>query len=302
MASVKCPDCGVDCTNVKDGVYHCVYCGAHFEDPALAAPVAAPAAPVAAASTHSASEDVYENNRNGVVEIRTDNSAASGFIISTNGFVLTNAHAVLGVNNCVEKNIYVKVGEKYVRAHVIAMGDTNSSNPNSADLALLATEGLPAEAISVHLASSSTVKIGQNVYYIGNSKGEGICMTAGIVSDNNRKVAERYFIMTDAATNPGNSGGPLFNAEGKVIGVHVSARVEAVGMKYAIPMDTACTFLNFVEDKLQLKHNTIADYPPESLASKEFLSTLTLIASGITLFVENFKFIKNIVDTIKGRR
>ena len=192
MAATKCPECGVDCTNLKDGVYYCVYCGAKFDDPALAA--SAPAAGSSAAPApvaRSSSEDVYENNRNGVVEIRTDTSAASGFIISTNGFVLTNAHAVIGPNNSVEKNIYVKVGEKYVRAHVIAMGDTNSSNPNSADLALLATEGLPSEAISVHLASSSTVKIGQNVYYIGNSKGEGICMTAGIVSDNNRKVAER---------------------------------------------------------------------------------------------------------------
>ena len=301
MAAIKCPECGVDCTESKDGVYHCVYCGAYFEASDLIAPApsaAAPAAP-AAPSTHSVSEDIYENNRNGVVEIRTDSGAASGFIISTTGFVLTNAHAVRGNNNNVESNIFVKVGDKRVRAHVIAIGDTNSSNPNSADLALLATEGLPTDATSVQLGSSSTVKIGQNVFYIGNSKGEGICMTGGIVSDNNRKVGQRYFIMTDAATNPGNSGGPLFNAEGKVIGVHVSARVEAVGMKYAIPMDTALTFLNFVEDKLSIKKNSIADYPPENYASKEFLSTLSLIASGINLIVENISFIRNIINHFK---
>ena len=265
---MNCPECGVSCSPQKNGKYHCVYCGAYFEDPNLNAPAAAPAAP-APAPTHSASEDIYENNKNGVVEIRTDTGAASGFIISKDGLVLTNAHAVLGGDGRIEDNIFVKIGDKYIRSHVIAIGDTDSNNPKSADLCLLATESLPANATSVQLGSSSSVKIGQNVFYIGNSKGEGICMTGGIVSDNWRKVNERYYLMTDAATNPGNSGGPLFNMEGKVVGVHVSARTEAVGMKYAIPIDTACCFLNFVEDKLKVRHGTLADNPPEEVTKKE---------------------------------
>lgn len=250
------------------------------------------------------SEDVYATNCNGVVEILTDCGRASGLIISKKGFVLTNAHAVLDTAGGVAQNIYVKHNGELVRSQLIAIGNTDSNDQNNVDLALLKMETVPSTAISLRLGLSNTSRIGQHVYYIGNSKGEGLCMTAGIISDNNRKVGERFFIMTDAATNPGNSGGPLFNDDGEVIGVHVSARNEADGMKYAIPVNTARLFLNTIEDQLGIPHDTIADNcVAADDVSTESVSAgviLTLVLSGITLLVKNIEFIKEIVDTISG--
>lgn len=261
----------------------------------------AAAAPVAVA-TEMSSEDIYSTNCKGVVEIVTDSGLASGFIISKRGLVLTNAHAVIDENGAPCEKIYVKHGSDCIRAHLIAIGNTDSSDSTNVDLALLKMESVPASAVALKIARSASVRIGQHVYYIGNSKGEGLCMTAGIVSDNNRKVQERYFIMTDAATNPGNSGGPLFNDDGKVIGVHVSARLEAVGMKYAIPADTARLFLNTVEDQLKLPHDTLADNLEKESAAVESVSAgviLTLVLSGISLIVKNIEYIKEIFDTVK---
>jgi S1-C subfamily serine protease len=248
-------------------------------------------------------EDIYEKTGAGVVEIHTEAGCASGFVISKKGFVLTNAHAVIDSSGKPCSNIYVKHGEDTVPARLIAIGNTDNYDADNVDLALLAMEYTPDNAIALTLGESSRVKIGQRVYYIGNSKGEGLCMTAGIVSDNSRKLAERYFIMTDAATNPGNSGGPLFNASGEVIGVHVSARIEADGMKYAIPVDTARVFLNTVEDQLDLPHDSLADCAvPSQKESMESLGIgviLTLALSGISLLIENIDFVKEIFDAVR---
>lgn len=316
-----CPICGCSVKKKRDGSFFCAGGGHVFDSEeelnprakaqksAAAAPAAAPAAPAAStapASTGMGAEEIYAQNCNGVVEVLTEISCASGFIISKKGLVLTNAHAVLNDNNQVCSRVAVKYGSKVIPAHVIALGDTDNNNPNNVDLALLVMESVPADAVALKLGSSSKMKIGQHVYYIGNSKGEGLCMTAGIISDVNRQRGRRYFLMTDAATNPGNSGGPLFNDNGAVIGVHVSARTEAVGMKYSIPMDTARLFLNTVEDKLQVPHNTLADkiagVKASGVATESLTAglTLTLVLSGISLLVKNIEFIKEIVDSIRG--
>ena len=248
------------------------------------------------------SEDIYSYNCNGVVEIITDFGRASGLIISKKGFVLTNAHAVLNMNEEIAEDIYVKFKDEVIRAYPVAIGNTDSNDPNSVDLALLVMESVPALARSLKLGRSDTARIGQHVYYIGNSKGEGLCMTAGIISDNNRKVGERTFIMTDAATNPGNSGGPLFNDDGYVIGVHVSARNEAVGMKYAIPVNTARLFLNVIEDQLEIQRDVIADNlvpMEESETSNESLSAtaiITLVLSGIAVLTKGLDFAKQLLE------
>ena len=267
----------------------------------------APSAPVSTESTavtnEMSSEDIYSHNCNGVVEIITDCGRASGLIISKKGFVLTNAHAVLDPTGNVSANVFVKQGEETIRTKVIAIGNTDSNDPHNVDLALLKMERVPELATSLKLGRSDTVRIGQHIYYIGNSKGEGLCMTAGIVSDNNRKVGERWFIMTDAATNPGNSGGPLFDDDGEVIGVHVSARNEAVGMKYAIPVNTARAFLNTIEDRLEIPRDTIADnlvdIPETSNESMTVGAVLALVLSGIAVLVKGLEFAKEIADLVE---
>ena len=257
-----------------------------------------------ASVTHEiSSEDIYSRNCNGVVEIITDGGRASGLIISAKGFALTNAHAVLDTEGNVSQNIYVKHGSEAIKAQVIAIGNTDSNDPHTVDLALLKMERVPERAVSLTLGRSDTARIGQHIYYIGNSKGEGLCMTAGIISDNNRTVGARSFIMTDAATNPGNSGGPLFNDDGEVIGIHVSARNDAVGMKYAIPVNTAKVFLNTVEDRLNVPRNSIADniirIPETSNESLTVGAILTLVLSGIAVLVKGLEFAKEIADIVE---
>ena len=257
----------------------------------------------ASVTVEMSSEDIYSRNCNGVVEIITDCGRASGLIISKKGFVLTNAHAVLDPSGNVSANVFVKHREETIRTRVIAIGNTDSNDPHNVDLALLKMERVPDSAVSLKLGRSDTVRIGQHIYYIGNSKGEGLCMTAGIVSDNNRTVGARDFIMTDAATNPGNSGGPLFNDDGDVIGVHVSARNDAVGMKYAIPVNTARAFLNTVEDRLEVPRNSIADdavsIPETSNESLTVGAILTLVLSGIAVLVKGLEFAKDIADIME---
>ena len=95
----------------------------------------------------------------------------------------------------------------------------------------------------------------------------------------------------------------MFNSAGEVIGVHVSARTEAVGMKYAIPVDTARLFLHTVEDQLGMPHDTLADHTVATQAALESVSAgviLTLVLSGISLIVKNIEFIKEIFDTVGG--
>ena len=257
----------------------------------------------ASVSVETSSEDIYANNCNGVVEIVTDCGRASGLIISKKGLVLTNAHAVLDQSGGIAENIYVKINGNAIRSQLIAIGNTDSNDANNVDLALLKIERVPQEAVSLCLGRSSNARIGQHIYYIGNSKGEGLCMTAGIISDNNRKVGQRAFIMTDAATNPGNSGGPLFNDDGMVIGIHVSARVEADGMKYAIPVNTARAFLNTIEDKLEIPRDTIADnlvtIPETTNESLTVGAILTLVLSGIAVLVKGLEFAKEIADIVE---
>lgn len=303
-----CVNCGASCQPNAEGLYRCAYCGTEFtqadivEKPKPSANTQTQSVSVQSAVLERSAEDIYALNESGVVEIITDCGRASGFIISKKGLVMTNAHAILDDKQQICTNIFVKHGDQMIRSHVIAVGDTNGQNAESVDLALLAMESMPEHATNLHLGNSANVRIGQHVYYIGNSKGEGLCMTAGIVSDNRRKVENRYYIMTDAATNPGNSGGPLFNEDGNVIGVHVSARVQADGMKYAIPVDSARAFLNFVEDQLKVPHDSLAEDALRPLTSTEAATgvIVTLVLTGITVLISNIEFIRDIIEAVNG--
>lgn len=306
----NCIACSALCNMKSDGFYHCDFCGRVFS------PSEIPAKRTGGRSSREmdisiytkesmdleySAEDIYAYNCNGVVEIQTEAGRASGLIISRKGFVLTNAHAILNNEDKVCSKIYVKFHEELIPSKVVALGDTNGENPDSVDLALLVMERVPEEARNLRLGCSSKVRIGQHVYYIGNSKGEGLCMTAGIVSDNCRKSQARTYIMTDAATNPGNSGGPLFNEDGEVIGVHVSARVQAVGMKYAIPIDTAKAFLNLIEKKMGIPMNSFADDVKADEASCESTAAIvTLVLAGVTLLVSNIEYVMDIISAVRG--
>ncbi len=154
----------------------------------------------------------------------------SGFIMSSDGYIITNNHVV---RKAEEIEVILEGGKKYTAKIV-------GTDPVT-DLALLKIDPqgpLPA----VEMGDSSALAIGDSVFAIGNPFGLGHTVTAGIVSAKGRALGiGRYdnFIQTDAAINPGNSGGPLFDYEGKVVGVNTAVMARGQGLGFAIPINMA---------------------------------------------------------------
>ena len=169
-------------------------------------------------------------------------SLGSGFILSEDGYVVTNHHVVKDADE-----IIVKLSDRReLEAKVIG------SDPRS-DIALLKIQAsdLPA----VRLGSANDLKVGQWVLAIGSPFGFDHSVTSGIVSAKGRNLPnENYvpFIQTDVAINPGNSGGPLFNLDGQVVGINsqIYSRTGGfMGLSFAIPVEVAMDVID------QLKNN-----------------------------------------------
>ena len=154
----------------------------------------------------------------------------SGFILSSDGMVMTNAHVVDGADEV----IVTLTDKREFKARI--MGADKRS-----DIALLKIEatGLPA----VKVGDVSRLKVGEWVMAIGSPFGLDNTVTAGIVSAKQRDTGDYLpFIQTDVAINPGNSGGPLINMRGEVVGVNsqiYSRSGGSMGISFAIPMDEA---------------------------------------------------------------
>ena len=159
-------------------------------------------------------------------------SLGSGFIISPDGYVLTNAHVVDSADE-----ILVKLTDKREFKAKVIGADKRT------DVALIKIEasGLP----SVKLGDPAKLRVGEWVVAIGSPFGFESSVTAGIVSAKGRSLPqENYvpFIQTDVAINPGNSGGPLFNMKGEVVGINsqIYSRTGGyMGLAFAIPIDVA---------------------------------------------------------------
>lgn len=235
---MECPVCGA---KINPGDKLCRHCG-NDELPN----VQTLSAQKDLSANGMSGEDIFSDSIRGVLEIEshTQNavSLGSGLLVSGNGYALTNAHVVTesGKKNT---NIKAKLCGESIEAELVELGDNNSGHGNGIDLALLKLKRVPASARCLKFGNSGNVKNGETVYVIGNSKGEGTCITRGIVSDKLRKVGGRNLIMTDCAVNPGNSGGPMFNDQSEVIGVVVSGYVNAEGMNFAIPSNSVKEFL-----------------------------------------------------------
>lgn len=186
-------------------------------------------------------EEVYAQCIDSVMEVRAYNGrtvvSGSGFALG-GGYAVTNAHVVVK-DGTPARRLEVYICGKTCTAEIAALG---IGSIDGDDLALLRIKGAPASVKPVRFADFSTVKNGQRLFVIGNSLGGGTCITAGIVSDRLRTVEGKQRLMTDCAVNHGNSGGPVFNAAGEVVGAVVAVTTSAEGMNYAIPADRVRAF------------------------------------------------------------
>ncbi|QXZ09478.1 Do family serine endopeptidase [Comamonas sp. Y33R10-2] len=156
----------------------------------------------------------------------------SGFIVSSDGVILTNAHVVHGA-----KEVTVKLNDRREYSAKVLGADTKT------DVAVLKIEasGLPV----VKLGQTSQLRVGDWVLAIGSPFGFENSVTAGVVSAKGRSLPDDSFVpflQTDVAINPGNSGGPLFNAQGEVVGINSQIYTRSggyQGVAFAIPIELA---------------------------------------------------------------
>lgn len=181
--------------------------------------------------------EIYERDAAGVAFVQAGPSSGSGFVIDDEGHILTNAHVVQGADE-----ITVEVGEDGEQRKAKLVG----ADPSS-DVALLDVDEND-DLTALELGDSSKAEVGDPVVAIGNPFGLDRTVTTGIVSAKQRQIqAPNGFsisdvIQTDAAVNPGNSGGPLLDGEGRVIGINsqiASSSGANDGVAFAVPIATA---------------------------------------------------------------
>ncbi|MDO4872284.1 MAG: trypsin-like peptidase domain-containing protein [bacterium] len=205
-------------------------------------------------------------------------TAGTGVIATADGYIITNKHVVENSSNI---SVILSDGTTYNKVRVVAKDPLN-------DIAYLKIDGVsnlqPAE-----LGDSKTLNIGQEVIAIGNALGQyDGTVTRGIISGVNRTVtassdgtganAETLsdMIQTDAAINSGNSGGPLVNAQGQVIGINTAVVTDAQGIGFALPISSAKGMLkSLIENGTARRASLGISYTPvtAAVAKENNLST-----------------------------
>jgi serine protease Do len=172
------------------------------------------------------------NSKGGDPQPRKTNSLGSGFIVDASGIVMTNNHVIADAD---EINVIMNDGTK-IKAELVGVD-------KKTDLAVLKFKPVK-PLVAVKFGDSDKLRLGEWVIAIGNPFSLGGTVTAGIVSARNRDINSGpydSYIQTDAAINRGNSGGPLFNLDGEVIGVNtliISPSGGSIGIGFAVPSKT----------------------------------------------------------------
>ena len=185
---------------------------------------------------------------------RFERGTGSGFIISSDGYVLTNAHVVQGSKRV---KVILKNGQTFTGKVV--------GTDKLTDIAAIKIDASNLPTVS--LGKSTNLTPGEWAIAIGNPLGLDNTVTVGIISALDRSSSQVgipnkrvRFIQTDAAINPGNSGGPLLNARGEVIGINTAIRADAQGLGFAIPIETAVKIAQQLFAKGSAEHPYLGIY------------------------------------------
>jgi S1-C subfamily serine protease len=208
-----------------------------------------------------------------VVEIRHSNGLGSGFVYDRNGYIMTAAHVVQGVD---EVDVRLYDGTK-LTGKVVGTDEVN-------DVAVVKVDrtGLPAAPLAV----GQTIQVGQLAVAIGSPFGLNETVTAGIVSATDRVLEDgREVIQTDAPINPGNSGGLLADRRGRVIGINDAIRPGDnsdgnVGIGFAVPIDIAARSAAAIVQGKQLKTGYLGVSVDDAAATGQDGAIVREVASG----------------------
>ncbi len=230
--------------------------------------------PAAAVSGGLSATQIYQRYAQGVVEIRatfssssgqqqsfspfgqqTQRALGSGFVVSNDGYILTNAHVVSENGQTVKT---VQVVFKGNGTQTTTVTGTVAGADNTSDVALIKVDSSKVTLDPIPLGNSDAVQPGEPVVAIGNPLGYDFSITAGIVSATKRNLQSpngstiSNGIQTDAAINEGNSGGPLIDSSGKVIGINEQIATTTgsnSGLGFAVPINTAVSVMGQLKTK-----------------------------------------------------
>lgn len=196
-------------------------------------------------------EDIY----NSVFEVFSGSSVGSGFSIGKN-CIITNAHVISDKSQIQIANYQGDTFDAFLVAF-----DSDS------DIAVLGVNG--AEFQSLKTADYTTMNIGDDVYAIGTPNSMAYTLTKGVISAKERLVQGNVYIQTDAAINSGNSGGPLLNDDGCVIGVNTLKMSNSEGIGLSIPISRVCNFLQSNGIELNEQRNVQNVIEPKNTPDNE---------------------------------
>ncbi len=179
-----------------------------------------------------------------VVLVKTARGLGSGFFINKDGYLITNFHVIAG-----EKKIAVTqfLQEAQVLRRVLHKEVEIVATDPFHDLAVLRLKEHSTEITPVVFAPGEKLEIGETVFAIGNPMGLERTVTEGVLSQTHRNFGGILYLQVDAPVNPGNSGGPLFNARGQVIGVINMGVATMEGLNFAIPARHATYILDHID-------------------------------------------------------
>ena len=190
-----------------------------------------------------AAEEAYES----VFVIYSGDSLGSGFAVGKD-CIVTNAHVISD-----SKHVVIRTyGGEECSAYVIGMDE-------SQDIAVLGVSDTKFPYLTV--ADSAGMNIGDDVYAIGAPKSMSYTLTKGVISAKERQVGDYSYIQIDAAINEGNSGGPLLNDSGQVIGMNTLKMSDSEGIGLTIPIKNVCTYLESLNIELDETGNVSGEIP-----------------------------------------